>query len=87
MVLLLYSISSKGYDVASADPPDCGQVGQNWISPIDGAELVCVPGGDFVMGALESDTQAGDDEKPQHTVYVRPLCNDNTEITNAMVPR
>jgi formylglycine-generating enzyme required for sulfatase activity len=87
MVLLMYSIPGKDNSVASINPPACVQVGQKWISPIDGAELICVPGGNFLMGASELDTQAGEDEKPQHTVYLRPFWIDRTEVTNARVAR
>jgi len=83
-VLLMFSISGKETTTASVNPPACDLVGQKWVSPVDGAELVCVPGGDFLMGASDSDAQAGDDEKPQHTVYLHPFWIDRTEVTNVM---
>jgi formylglycine-generating enzyme required for sulfatase activity len=45
--------------------------------------LVCVPAGGFLMGAAETDSQANDDEKPQHWVYLDAFWIDRTEVTNA----
>ncbi|MCB0174490.1 MAG: SUMF1/EgtB/PvdO family nonheme iron enzyme [Anaerolineae bacterium] len=63
--------------------PACTVIGQTWTSPIDGVELVCVPAGEFLMGAAETDLQADDDEKPQHQVYLDAFWIDRTEVTNA----
>jgi formylglycine-generating enzyme required for sulfatase activity len=46
--------------------------------------MVSVPAGVFAMGSSESDTQAADDEKPQHTVYLNAFWLDQTEVTNSM---
>lgn len=63
--------------------PACTEVGQLWTSPIDGVDLVCVPAGGFLMGAAETDSQADDDEKPQHWVDLDAFWIDRTEVTNA----
>ncbi len=71
---------------ATADPtipPTCTEIGQTWISPIDGMTLVCVPAGDFLMGSTDADRGADGDEKPQHTVYLNAYWIDQTEVTNA----
>ena len=47
----------------------------------DGAEMVLIPAGDFQMGSDHSD--ADDDEKPVHTVYVDAFYMDKYEVTNA----
>jgi formylglycine-generating enzyme required for sulfatase activity len=47
----------------------------------DGAEMVRVPAGEFLMGG--ADPKAGDDEKPQHTVSLETFWIDWTEVTNA----
>ncbi|HNT56118.1 MAG TPA: formylglycine-generating enzyme family protein, partial [Anaerolineaceae bacterium] len=65
-------------------PPPCTNIGQTWTSPVDGMNLVCVPAGDFLMGAADGDADADDDEKPQHTVYLDAYWIDQTEVTNAM---
>ncbi len=47
----------------------------------DTTEMVLIPAGDFQMGSNDSD--AGDDEKPAHTVYVDAFYIDTYEVTNA----
>ena len=49
----------------------------------DGAEMIHVPAGEFLMGSTDADPKAGDDEMPQHTVYVDAFWIDRTEVTNA----
>ncbi len=49
----------------------------------DGAEMIHVPAGKFLMGGTDADPKAGDDEMPQHTVYVDAFWIDRTELTNA----
>lgn len=67
---------------AVAYPPICVQIGQQWISPADGMTLVCVPAGNFSMGAAAEDGKASADEKPQHTVYLDAFWIDKTDVTN-----
>ncbi len=43
--------------------------------------MVFIPGGDFMMGA--DNTQASSDEYPKHAVHVDPFWMDETEVTNA----
>ena len=45
------------------------------------AVMVLIPGGEFQMG--NSDSEADDDEKPVHTVYVDAFYMDKYEVTNA----
>ena len=47
----------------------------------DGAEMVLIPAGEFQMGS--DDSEADDDEKPVHTVYVDAFYMDTYEVTNA----
>ena len=47
----------------------------------DVAEMVLIPAGNFQMGS--NDSQAYDDEKPVHTVYVDAFYIDKYEVTNA----
>ena len=47
----------------------------------DGVEMVLIPAGDFQMGS--DDSEADDDEKPVHTVYVDAFYMDKYEVTNA----
>jgi formylglycine-generating enzyme required for sulfatase activity len=63
--------------------PTCTEIGQTWTSPVDGVTLVCVPAGEFLMGAADNDPLAEDHEKPQHRVYLDAFWIDRTEVTNA----
>ncbi len=47
-----------------------GSIPKTKINPKDGAEMILIPAGAFLMGSSESDAQASVDEKPQHTVYL-----------------
>lgn len=66
-----------------ASPPPCTQIGQQWVSPIDKVTLVCVPSGEFTMGADNNDPLALANEKPQHKVQLDAFWIDRTEATNA----
>jgi formylglycine-generating enzyme required for sulfatase activity len=58
------------------------------ISPIDGMVLVFVPSGEFKMGSSKADdSQALDEEIPQHEVYLDDYWIDQTEVTNAQYAR
>jgi formylglycine-generating enzyme required for sulfatase activity/tRNA A-37 threonylcarbamoyl transferase component Bud32 len=68
---------------SSSEPPANAQLGDTWTCPTDGMTLVYIPAGEFLMGSLDSDPDATDAEKPQHTVYLDAYWVDRTEITNA----
>jgi eukaryotic-like serine/threonine-protein kinase len=53
------------------------------VSDKDGMVQVYVPEGNFRMGALDSDLNAEEDAKPQHTVWLDAFWIDRTEVTNA----
>ncbi len=53
----------------------------------DGAVYLYVPAGEFLMGSTDTDTNAADDEKPQHTVYLDSFWVMQTEVTNAKYGR
>jgi eukaryotic-like serine/threonine-protein kinase len=48
----------------------------------DGAILIYVPEGDFLMGSLNTDSRSQVDEKPQHLVTLDAFWIDLTEVTN-----
>lgn len=53
-------------------------------APKDGPQgMVWIPGGEFMMGAIEDDAQARSDEYPAHKVRVSGFWMDATEVTNA----
>jgi eukaryotic-like serine/threonine-protein kinase len=81
---LLVACSGNIGDLNQPDHvPACTTIGQTWTSPVDGTTLVCVPAGEFSMGAANDDPLAHADEKPQHQVYLDAYWIDRTEVTNA----
>jgi len=68
-------------------PPAEAYIGDTWTRPTDGMVMVYVPAGEFLMGSSNADSQAQDDEKPQHTVYLDAYWIDRTEVTNAQYRR
>ena len=54
-------------------PPDCAYC----------PEMVSIPGGSFMMGSNANDTEAEDDEKPQHNVEVKAFSMGKFEVTKA----
>jgi formylglycine-generating enzyme required for sulfatase activity len=79
--------SSPGLATVSASPdlrpPACTEIGQTWVSPRDGATLVCVPAATFEMGTVAGDPGAQADTQPRHPVALTAFWIDRTEITNA----
>jgi formylglycine-generating enzyme required for sulfatase activity len=57
--------------------------GDTWTRPGDGAVMVYVPAGEFLMGSTDDDPDAIGDEKPRHTVHLDAFWIDETEVTNA----
>lgn len=53
--------------------PKSGRNPWYFINPMDGMEMVLVPGGWFHMGAVEKDTNAFEWEMPGHLHYVDPF--------------
>jgi formylglycine-generating enzyme required for sulfatase activity/uncharacterized caspase-like protein len=62
--------------------PDASR-GDTWIRPADEAVMVYVPAGEFLMGSIENDEYARDNELPQHTVTLDAFWIDKYEVTNA----
>ncbi len=50
------------------------------VSPRDGMTLIIIPGGTFIMGT----NSGGEDEWPEHEVYLDDYWIDKTEVTNSM---
>ncbi len=66
-----------------AEPLPAPDIGPTKINPLDGAEMVYVPSGKFVMGSSDDDQMADDDEKSQHTVYLDAFWIYKNPVTNA----
>ncbi len=62
-------------------------IGSTQTRSADGMTMLYVPGGTFRMGSAEDDPDAGDNEKPQHTVTLTAFWIDRTEVTNAQYKR
>jgi formylglycine-generating enzyme required for sulfatase activity len=50
----------------------------------DGAPMVLVPAGEFLMGSVESDVHAYSNEKPRHSVRLKAFFIDKFEVPNAL---
>jgi formylglycine-generating enzyme required for sulfatase activity len=53
------------------------------ITGKDGAPMVLIPAGEFMMGSREDDKSAGSDERPAHRVYLDAYYIDQYEVTTA----
>ncbi len=60
-------------------PEPALEIGSVLINARDGAEMVYVPAGEFLMGSED----ANDDEAPEHTVYLDAYWIYKNEVTNA----
>jgi formylglycine-generating enzyme required for sulfatase activity len=69
---------STGTQVAVGIYPPQPQAPPATIVGTDGAEMVLVPAGEFIMGSEEYDN-----EKPRHQVYLDAFYIDKYEVTNA----
>ena len=58
--------------------PYTAKLGDIWIRPKDGVEMVYVPAGEFPMGSNDGE----DDEQPVHEVTLDGFWIDRTEVTN-----
>ncbi|MBI3161612.1 MAG: formylglycine-generating enzyme family protein [Chloroflexi bacterium] len=65
---------------ATITPTPPPGIGSTTVSEIDGATLVYVPGGDFLMGS----TGTHPDEQPQHIVSLDSFWIDQFEVTNTL---
>lgn len=60
------------------------KIGSTSTSSSDGMVMVYIPAGEFIMGASASDSDAMEDEFPQHAVYLDAFWIDKFEVTNSM---
>jgi len=78
---------SKGRVFHTPEPPGEAKLGDVWVSPKDGGEMVYVPAGEFLMGSAENDEDAQSDEKPQFRAYLQAYWIDKCEVTVAQYRR
>ena len=82
--------------VWSKDPPEIPG-GEKILQPVelprrlrnpkDNAEMILIPGGEFIMGSDDSDKFADEDEKPQRKVTLKPYYIYKYEVTNEQYDR
>jgi len=68
-------------------PPASASAGDVWICPADGAEMVYVPAGEFLMGSADGDKDADYHEHPQRRVHLDAFWMYKTEVTVAQYRR
>lgn len=92
LALIVWGLSSLPASPNATPAPDTTEtpiltpalgIGSTEISPKDGMTLLYVPAGEFLMGSIDADTAASNDERPQHTVSLDAYWIDQTEVTNA----
>jgi iron(II)-dependent oxidoreductase len=79
--IYLASSSSSGQPSPQQTAPNPLFETEVKIAPYDGAEMVLIPAGKFVMGS--SPGEGREDEVPQHEVYLDDFYIDLHEVTNA----
>lgn len=62
----------------TASPPAQASTGERWTNPVDGAELLYVPAGPFIMGSNEGDP----DEAPMYAETIGGFWIYRCEVTN-----
>ncbi len=63
-------------------PPAASSIPATMTNPIDGAEMILIPAGEFLMGSPAG--QGADDEHPQHIVYLDDYYIYKFTVTNEM---
>lgn len=74
---------STGTDSGGAKTSAVGTGLPKEITGKDGAPMVLVPAGEFMMGSREDDRSASNDERPAHSVYLDGYYIDQYEVTTA----
>jgi formylglycine-generating enzyme required for sulfatase activity len=83
LILFSFAIANIAWSVDA--PPELAKetLPATKINLRDGAEMVLVPAGEFLMGSKDDDKLADDNEKPQHKVYLDSYYIYKTEVTVA----
>ena len=89
LVLTLGIATSCGDDDLDGTNPETPQIGDSSNTHTifvngESFNMVVVEGGTFLMGSPDSDTEADDDEKPQHSVTLSDYFIGQTEVTQAL---
>jgi len=65
----------------SVEPPPSDRARQ--ITGKDGAPMVLIPAGEFIIGSRDDDKSADNDERPAHSVYLDGFYIDQYEVTTS----
>ncbi len=81
IVLFVFLITNIAWAIDA--PPELAKkmLPTTKVNPKDGAEMVLVPAGEFLMGSKDDDKLAGANEKPQHKVNLDSYYIYKTEVT------
>ncbi|MFH1313804.1 MAG: formylglycine-generating enzyme family protein [Candidatus Eisenbacteria bacterium] len=82
LVLSMFAAGCAGRPAAGRMPAE-GPTAT--ITARDGAEMVLIPAGDYLMGS--PDRHGHNDERPQHMVHISAFYIDRYEVTNALYKR
>ncbi|GIX05855.1 MAG: sulfatase modifying factor 2 [Candidatus Poribacteria bacterium] len=97
--LLLTGTGCSSESASDRDEWTAGTPVKTWVSPKDGAVMVYVPAGWFLMGTSDEDIEAYkklfpyrslhyfENERPQRRVYLDAFYIDQTEVTNRQYQR
>ena len=77
-----FSLSHPGTPTELFTATPTPGIGTTMVSDKDGATLVYVPAGEFLMGSTDDDVLANANEKPQISVSLEAFWMDETEVTN-----
>jgi formylglycine-generating enzyme required for sulfatase activity len=83
LLLFIIVVSSITWSIDAPSKPAKETLPATKINPKDGAEMVLVPAGEFLMGSKDDDKLADDNEKPQHKVNLDSYYIYKTEVTVA----
>jgi len=82
-IALLTSCTSTAPSVPTITPTPDKPLGTNKQSALDGMTQMYIPASKFQMGTHAEEDWVGEDEFPQHEVYLNSFWMDKTEVTNA----
>jgi len=72
LLLLIWAVDSSlnSHDGSKTAAPLGPDAGEERTNATDGATMILIPVGEFLMGSSDNDKLAGPEEKPQHSVYL-----------------
>ena len=80
-VLRVEAVLENTSTVEATQDIEVFSVGSSKVSEMDEMKLLYVPEGIFIMGGFDENRDAGEDEKPQHEVYLDAFWIDQTEVS------